>query len=236
VNFTDLVAPERTAVLVIDMQNDFVHDDGAGARVGYVVTHTQKILEPMNEFLRHTRAAGVKVILLKQVAAYHTTSEARRVRGEALGWAPTSMCGVGTWGAQLHGALEVADSDIVVEKRRYSAFIATDVDLILRANRIETVVVCGTDGSVCVESTARDAYMFDYHVVVPTDLVGYGRAHLRAPSLEVISTWFGTTCESMEILDVWGATARGLDGATGVDGQASAATTAGWIAGSPALT
>jgi ureidoacrylate peracid hydrolase len=158
----------------------------------------------MNRFLRAAREVGVMVVLLRQVAADHTTSPARRVRGEALGWEPTTMCGVGSWGAELHPDLEVAQSDIIVEKRRYSAFIASDIDLILRSNRIETVVVCGTDGSVCVESTARDAYMYDYHVVVPTDLVGYGREHLRAPSLEAISVWFGSTCESSRILDAWG--------------------------------
>jgi ureidoacrylate peracid hydrolase len=157
----------------------------------------------MNAFLRAAREAGVMVVLLRQVAADHTTSPARKVRGEALGWSPTAMCGLGTWGAELHAALEVAETDLVVEKRRYSAFVATDVDLILRANAIATVVVCGTDGSVCVESTARDAYMYDYHVVVPTDLVGYGRDHLREPSLEAISVWFGTTCESDAISASW---------------------------------
>jgi ureidoacrylate peracid hydrolase len=205
---SDLLSPSQTAVLVIDMQNDFIHPDGTGARVGYQVEHSQRIIKPMNQFLKAARAAGVLVLLLRQVAADHTTSPARRVRGEALGWKPTTMCGVGSWGAELHSDLEVADTDVWVEKRRYSAFIATDVDLILRSNGIETVVVCGTDGSVCVESTVRDAYMLDYHVVVPTDLVGYGRAHLRAPSLEAISVWFGSTCESAEIVGTWDRSGR----------------------------
>lgn len=199
----DLLDPARTAVLVIDMQNDFVHSSGAGARAGYQVAHTQQVIAPMNEFLRAARAAGVLVLLLRQVAAEHNTSEARRVRGEALGWEPTTMCGIGTWGAELHADLGTEPSDIVVEKRRYSAFIATDVDLILRSNRIDTVVVCGTDGSVCVESTARDAYMHDYHVVVPEDLVGYGRPHLREPSLEALAVWFATVCRSSDIVDLW---------------------------------
>jgi ureidoacrylate peracid hydrolase len=185
------------------MQNDFVHSDGTGAKVGYQVEHTQRIVEPMNRFLRAARAAGVLVLLLRQVAADHTTSAARRVRGEALGWKPTAMCGLGTWGAELYSELEAAESDILVEKRRYSAFLATDVDLILRSNGVETVVVCGTDGSVCVESTARDAYMHDYHVVVPRDLVGYGRPHLRDGSLEALAVWFGSVCDSGQIMRVW---------------------------------
>jgi ureidoacrylate peracid hydrolase len=202
---SDLLSPRQTAVLVIDMQNDFIHPDGAGARVGYQVEHSQRIIEPMNRFLTAARAAGVLVLISQQVASDHTTSPARRVRGEALGWKPTTMCGVGSWGAELHSEFEVADTDIVFEKRRYSAFIATDVDLVLRSNGITTVVVCGTDGSVCVESTVRDAYMSDYHVVVPTDLVGYGRPHLRDPSLEAMSVWFGSTCESAEIVAAWDA-------------------------------
>jgi ureidoacrylate peracid hydrolase len=199
----ELIAPARTAVLVIDMQNDFVHSDGAGAKVGYQVEHTQRIVEPINTFLVEARSAGLLVLVMRQVAAEHNTSEARRIRGEALGWEPTSMCGVGTWGAELHSDLKVESTDIVMEKRRYSAFIATDVDLTLRSNKIETVIVCGTDGSVCVESTARDAYMNDYHVVVPRDLVGYGRPHLRGPSLEALSVWFGTVCDSADIVDAW---------------------------------
>ena len=199
----DLLSPNRTAVLVIDMQNDFVHCDGMGARVGYATEHTLRIVDPINAFLREARELGVLVLLLRQVAAEHTTSPARRVRGEALGWEPTAMCGVGTWGAELFDGLEVEDSDVPVEKRRYSAFVGTDVDLILRSNSIESVVVCGTDGSVCVESTVRDAYMQDYHVIVPRDLVGYGRPHLREPSLEAMSVWFATTCDSVEVLEAW---------------------------------
>jgi ureidoacrylate peracid hydrolase len=109
------------------------------------------------------------------------------------------LCEEGTWGAEWYEILP-EPGDAIVTKHRFSAFIGTDFDLILRAKGIESLILTGTRTNVCVESTARDAFMMDYYVVVLSDCTASGseEAHQRgllgsfgdkATSAEVIAEW-----------------------------------------------
>jgi ureidoacrylate peracid hydrolase len=93
-------------------------------------------------------------------------------------------------------------NDVVV-KHRYSAFTGTELDPLLRAQGVENLIFTGITSNVCVESTARDAYMYDYHVVVVSDLTAtYAQAPHDA-TLENIRRAFGRVVTSGEIVDVW---------------------------------
>jgi ureidoacrylate peracid hydrolase len=97
-----------------------------------------------------------------------------------------------------------AVGDVVLKKPKYSAFVSTALDGILRANRIETLIVTGVATNVCVESTARHAFMLDYHVVVPRDLTAGVSEEFKEWSLRNISLFFGEVVDSEDLVRAWG--------------------------------
>ena len=91
-------------------------------------------------------------------------------------------------------------------KHRYSAFINTDLNTVLRAKGVESVLVTGVATNVCVETTARDAYMFDYYVTMVEDCAAAYEPKLHQGTLENIRRHFGLVASSQEIMEIW----RGL--------------------------
>ena len=91
----------------------------------------------------------------------------------------------------------------MLKKHKYSAFIGTALDGMLRSNGIKTIIVTGIATNVCVESTVRDGFMMDYHVVVPSDLVYGVNEEYKAWSLKNIGRYFGHVLDSAEILEAW---------------------------------
>lgn len=81
-----------------------------------------------------------------------------------------------------------------VWKRRYSAFFGTDLDLLLREQRITTVVVAGVKTNVCIRATIQDAFANGYQVLLPREATNSNRRHLEEAALEDINRYFGTVC------------------------------------------
>ena len=131
-----------------------------------------------------------------------TDSEARLAhrRGHKL-----PVCVEGTWGADWFADLRPKDGDVVVTKHRFSAFINTPLDLILRSRRISTLVVTGTATNVCVESTARDGHMLDYYVVFPEDGTAAPDLPAHEATLHNIRKHFGDVVKAEEVAAVWDA-------------------------------
>ena len=114
-----------------------------------------------------------------------------------------STCREGTWGAELYEGISPSPSERVVIKHRYSAFINTDLNTVLKARNIQSVLVCGVATNVCVETTARDGYMYDYYVTMIDDCSAAYEAKLHLGTLENIRRHFGLVASSQEIIDSW---------------------------------
>jgi ureidoacrylate peracid hydrolase len=157
------INPARCALIVVDMQNDFVRP---GAPMETPAGRAMlPNLKRAIDFCRHT---GAKVIY---------TTHAHRKDGCDAGmfarlWPPiASKAGLvdGTRGIEIYDEVAPAPEEIVVKKHRYSAFYGTDLDIILRGWGIDTVVVAGVTTENCCLSTARDALLRDYKVVFLSD-------------------------------------------------------------------
>lgn len=203
-----VVNDHKAAVLVIDMQNDFCHADGASAKffAGDVAIN-QSVAEPINAFLATARRAGLPVVHVKTETMTETASRAQRTKAVAAaipGFSVTSMCGQGSWGAEPWG-VEPEPGDTVVVKHWYSAFADTRLDLVLRTLGVETVVLTGVTANVCVESTARDAFFADYNVVVVRDLVGWlvHDTPLAEATFANLGIYFGFVCTSADVVACW---------------------------------
>lgn len=198
-----LPPPDRTAILVIDMQNDFCSPDGALAALGADISVNAALVKRLPAFLDQARRHNALVVWVRQIARADLVSPAREAQARAMGRTPLTVCAQGSWGAELAEGLQSAPGDVQLEKSRYSAFVGTPLHNLLRAQGREHVVLCGTAANVCVDSTARDAYMADLPVTVLSDLVGWTRADLAGPALENLGFYFCRLLTSAELLAAW---------------------------------
>lgn len=195
------VDPARTALLLIDFQNDFCAPGGFYDTVGNALEMGQAAARRAAAFAPRAREAGVLVVLVRCVYDAPFVSDTMREWYEHKGF-PLEYCRDGTWGAEFH-EVEPAPGDIVVTKHRYSAFVDTELQAVLRSNSIENLLLAGVATNVCVESTARDAFMYDYRVTVLSDCTGSYSAELYEATLENMRRAFGTVATSEEVAELW---------------------------------
>ena len=177
----------RTAVVVVDMQNDFVRKGGK-----LYVPDAEKTIGPIRKLLDKARVKGVRVIYTQD---WHLRNDPEfEVWGE--------HCVEGTWGADIVDELKPMQGDVVVRKRRYDAFFGTDLDYLLRhVVKADTLVLTGTVANICVLHTAGSAALNWYRVVVPIDAVSALNRFDYLLALRQISYLYGgilTTVDGIE--------------------------------------
>jgi ureidoacrylate peracid hydrolase len=181
----------RTALVVVDMQNYFVAE-GFGAEV----PPAREIVANINRLASAMRAAGGKVVWIQTTATgalerwgnhhkHQMTQERARRRLTELNEAHD--------GFKLYPSLEVLPQDLRVKKITYSAFIAgsSDIDAQLKRRGIDTLLITGTVTNVCCESSARDAMMLDYRVIMISDGNASSTDEEHAASLNNFQIYFG---------------------------------------------
>lgn len=153
--------PHRTAFINVDLQNCFVE--------GYPVSSPEgpALLRKINAFAGECRRAGVKVIHTAHILRPDGSNAG--VLGEYLHAIREGMINRGTHSAALHKDLVIDPRDIVLEKPRFGAFHGTDLELILRSNGIEAVIIGGIATNVCCETTAREATARDFRMFFLSD-------------------------------------------------------------------
>ena len=119
------------------------------------------------------------------------------------GYTSIPVCRDGSWEGDWYEDIRPASGDIVVSKHRYDAFQGTDLDLILRGHGIRTVILTGVVTNVCVETTARAAFVRDYYVAVVADGCAAYLREDHAQTLRNISRFFGVTPSIDEICEIW---------------------------------
>ena len=180
-----VIAPSRTAIIMVDLVNDFVEATGA-----MPMADAGEMLDKARELAEVARASGA---LLVWVRPGHVED----VDGLFRKRIPHGF--VNTWGAQLHDSLGVLDGERVVTKRRYSSFFQTDLDLILREHKVERVVVCGVALNICVRSTIHDAFFNGYDVWLARDASMATGPREEASTVYDIQTHFGEVLTVDEI-------------------------------------
>ncbi len=172
----DKVRPAHTALLVIDMQNDFCAKGGLVDRGGRDVSAAQEMAARLPTLIDSARKSGVLVVFVaqplfdgKERVSVGCLARAGCARRQGGGYTLTPVCGDGTWNGDYYGDIWPLPDEIVVTKHRYSAFQSTDLELILRSNGIRTTVITGVSTNVCVETAARDSFLRDFYTVLVGD-------------------------------------------------------------------
>jgi ureidoacrylate peracid hydrolase len=180
--------PGRTAIVVVDMLNEFCKPGGAMVLPGY-----ETLVPPQRALIEAGRRAGCPIVFL-------IDRHRANVRQDREWLKRTPHCVEGSWGAQVIEDLEPRPDDVYVIKRRYSGFFNTDLDLTLKDLGVDALVVCGVVTNICVRSTVHDAFFLGYQVVVPEDCVAATGPREQASSLYDIATHFGTVCASEQVV------------------------------------
>lgn len=176
----ELVDPAHTALLLVDMQRDFVASDGVFGSLGIELEMYEQVRPRLAALLHAARRRGVLVVHIQNTALPDRMSDSpaqirfnlRMHEKARQGGPPLRYTVPGTRGHEFIEELRPGDGELVVRKYRSSAFWGTNLELLLRSNGIRTVVVAGCTTEGCVESTARDAMFSDYYVVIAEDCVG----------------------------------------------------------------
>jgi nicotinamidase-related amidase len=184
------IAPRHTALLVIDMQNDYCSPGGATERNGRDISAARAMVPPLTRLIEAARAVDIPIYWAKYTlgpgSAGLSGPEILR-RGHIFAGVQSTI--KGTWGHDIMDDLPYRpDEDVVIEKRRPSAFVGTDLDLQLRGRGIKTLVVTGVVTTGCVESSLRDAVGLDYYVALAADCVASSRPDEQQRGLHSIES------------------------------------------------
>jgi ureidoacrylate peracid hydrolase len=196
----DRLDPARTALLVIDMQTAFC---AAGAPAE--VPSSREIVPPINALTRELRELGCPVIWVVHAnSSKNGRSDWEMFFNHVVGddMRQRTMDGLAPGNQTVWGELEVTPADHTVIKNRYSALIAgsSQLERLLRSLDIDTVLIAGTKTNVCCESTARDAMMLDFKVVMLSDCCAALSDDEHRSALENIFQQFGDVSTAQEAL------------------------------------
>jgi nicotinamidase-related amidase len=182
----EVLNPDWCAVLPIDLQNDFMLPNGAVGKAGGDLSEMVELLPKAEQFIKRTRELGVKLIHVRIVDLPDGESDSPawlRAKGSISG--VTAFAVEGTWGAEFTEGCEPEPGELVVTKHRSSAFVGTNLDMLLKNNGVKTVVIIGEQTPGCVEATYRDAAYYDFYNVLVEDCVAGRDRALHDASIKI---------------------------------------------------
>jgi ureidoacrylate peracid hydrolase len=210
------INPAESAVIVVDMQNDFGSNGGMFALAGIDISAIQNAIAPTACVLGAARKAGIGIVYLK-MAFRPDLSDAgnldgpNRIKHRRLRVGETIVAPDGkasrilirdTWNTEIVPELAPKRDDIILYKHRYSGFYETDLDSVLKRRSIKSLIFTGCTTSVCVESTLRDAMFRDYTCLLLADCTAEpGLAGINHDaSLLAVQGQFGWVSESAHFI------------------------------------
>ncbi len=207
--------PRHTALLIIDMQKDLCVEGFATSRAGRDLTATRSIIPALQELLGVARETGVLVghIGFWTLEDHLSDSPSWLAQRRRSTYSSDKLCMEHSEGAEFIDELAPAPGEMVIHKHRYSAFKGTDLDMLLRARDIRTVITTGVSTNVCVESTLREAFELGHYVCIPGDGVASWDMDLHQATLKTVTHRFGLVTSCAEIIAVWRATGEQRGGA-----------------------
>ena len=180
----------KTALLIVDMVRDFTDPDGL---VFY--PENRKILPEIKEVLELCRSKNCLIVYLRhcnRVGKFDKKAATMRTN-----------CIEGTFGVEIDPMLEVKPEDYIIQKRRYSGFFGTDLDLVLRENNIENLIVVGTKTNCCIRATVTDAFYYNYEPYVVRECVATNSETVNEVHLNDIDKYLGRVVNKEELKNLF---------------------------------
>ncbi len=192
------INPKETALLVIDMQNDVLHENGAVKELG-VGRFAREVgtIENTKRTIDFARKNKIPVIYVKMVLRPDYADVVDVAFGKIL--KDTQALKQGSWGAEIVDELRSEKTDYIVEKRRGSAFYNTDLEILLRGLRRRVLMITGVVTNFCVEATIRSAVDRDFEVIVLSDCLASINKEAQEFPLKVTFPLLGRVATSQEL-------------------------------------
>jgi ureidoacrylate peracid hydrolase len=192
------------ALLVIDVQNGFVSKGGSYDLLGMETTNYTKVIPKIRDLIIMCRNAGIPIFFTQAVreasgidVLTNTHQILPKSREERIMKRP--ICIRGTWDADIVEDIKPVDTDHIVIKRRDSAFHDTEIGVWLRSIRVDTLIICGIDTSICVETSLRDAFNIGYDIVLVSDATASSNTKHYESTLENVRDYYGIVLELKEL-------------------------------------
>jgi len=203
---------KRLAVFVIDMQNAFVSKGGMFDLWGFDISTIPAVIGPINAIMNAAREKGVRVIHFSHTLSpdagevgpmstfyYNKVLQSYREKPEMR----DSLLMRGTWGAETIDELKPRQDEILIEKPRFSAFIGTGLDALLRSHDIKYLVFTGVATNICVESSLRDACHREYLPVLISDAAAASPSSRQESTIANVIQCFGWVTETEKLLKIF---------------------------------
>jgi nicotinamidase-related amidase len=198
------VHPRRTALLIIDVQVDFGSRQGLYGRAGLDLSRVDSAVDRIIELHDAARRADVFTVFVRLETGPDTDSPAAGERRHRVGMASSGRpCAAGTPGAEYYRvAPQPGDAEVV--KHRYSSFVNTKMEFVLKARQaVDTLVICGLTTECCVDTAVRDAFVRDYHVFMPLDACASYRRDMHEVCGDVFQQYFAIVAPAKAIVAAW---------------------------------
>ena len=203
ISLGEMLRLRKSALIIVDVQNDFCHPEGLFAKKGLDVGAVTEIMPNIQRLIDAAHASGRPVIYIQNVEDESTDAEAWIMRPDGDENTPNeNVTRRGTWGAEIY-QLKPDERDIVIEKHRFSAFHNTRLDTALRSLGVQTVAVTGLSTNVCVMNTAFNAVMYGYHVVLVQDGCAAWSKPAHDFAMNNIRLFVGKTANTEDIAACW---------------------------------
>ena len=186
----------NSALLLIDVQKEVL--DPKGTLCGDLPKVAEPLLNAVRQLVSWAHEHRIPVIWIRMAFRRGYVDASRAVRESAGEMAGRLIDG--TWGAELVDGLGRGEDDIVITKKRPSAFFGTELEFVLRGMNVERLIVAGTSTNWAVESTIRDAESLDYRVVVPREATGARMGDLHEAALRSIASRYGEVKSVKDVL------------------------------------
>jgi nicotinamidase-related amidase len=200
----EMIDPARSALVVIDVQQDFASPTGAMARMGADLSGVEAVLDNVETLIAAARQAGVCVAFARVVTSPQTDSTALKNFNARKGLAPSALdiCREGDHGCDYYRVCPLP-GDIEVSKRLFSAFHDTDFDQRLRERSVDTLILVGLTTNCCVDATARDAFHRNFNVFVVSDATAAYGEETQRQALAALAQNCGLIVETAEVQSSW---------------------------------
>ena len=194
------------ALMVIDVQNGFVSKGGSYDILGMDVSHYREVIPRIHDLISMCRDARIPIFYtqaVREASGIDLLTKTHKIlpksREERIKKRP--ICIRGTWDADIVDDIKPQENDHVVIKRRDSAFHDTETGVWLRSIGVDTLIFCGVDTSICVETSLREAFNIGYDVILVSDATASSNRKHYESTLENVRDYYGIVVDSRELLE-----------------------------------
>lgn len=205
----------QPALLVIDVQNGFMSKGGSYDLLGMKISNYQNIIPKLKELISICRTYNVPIFYTQAVresSGIDLLTKTHRIlpksREERIKKRP--ICVRGTWDAKIVDEVKPTSKDHVVIKRRDSAFQDTETEVWLNSLKVNTLIFCGIDTSICVETSLRDGFNKGYDVILIADATASANIRHYKTTIEHVKEYYGLVMKVKEIKEVLEAKKNGM--------------------------